>query len=175
MLTRTSVERTSVDEAGGSGASAEAGASGTSADEGGGSGTSDEAGGSDTSDDGGGPATSGGADLSGLVDDDSARPQPSRLASLLDPPEPSRTWRRVRTPVLGWAGLGLVVLVGAGSGGVSGAAVMFGLYAAAVGAVAVARGRVGWAHLRTRTGGGATCGVAVMALVVGVSMAPATA
>jgi len=50
---------------------------------------------------------------------------------------------------LGWGGLALVVLIGALSFGFSGATMTFGLFALVVGAIALARGRVGWARWET--------------------------
>ena len=50
---------------------------------------------------------------------------------------------------LGWGGLALVVLIGALSFGFSGATMTFGLFALVVGAIVLARGRVGWARWET--------------------------
>jgi hypothetical protein len=69
----------------------------------------------------------------------------------------------------GWGGLALTVLLGALSGGFSGAAVMLGWFALVVGVIALARGRVGWARLASRAAGGVAVGAAVVLLIVGVA------
>lgn len=77
--------------------------------------------------------------------------------------------------IFGWGGLGAVVLLGAATGGFSGAAMFFGLYSAVVGIIALARGRVGWARLGTRAAGGAACGIAFVAVIASALTAPSTA
>jgi hypothetical protein len=72
----------------------------------------------------------------------------------------------------GWGGLAVAVLFAALTSGFSGAAMMFGLFALVVGVVALARGRVGWARLGSRAGGGAALGVALVAMTVGAIAAP---
>lgn len=67
----------------------------------------------------------------------------------------------------GWGGLCLVALLGASSSGVSGLFSLCGTYLLAVAVVALIRGRVGWAHLRTRAAGAAALGTAVALTLVG--------
>jgi hypothetical protein len=66
----------------------------------------------------------------------------------------------------GWGGLCLVALVGAASSGVGGLLTMSGVYVVVVALVALVRGRVRWARLRTRAAGGVALGVA-MAVAIG--------
>lgn len=84
-----------------------------------------------------------------------------------------------KAALFGWGGLALVVLIGALSSGFSGAVVMLGVFALAVGVIALARGRVGWARLGSRASGGVAIAAALALLIVGgitapPSMAPAS-
>ncbi len=73
------------------------------------------------------------------------------------PPSPTRQRNVSASQIFGWGGAAGMILIGFASG-VGGALVMGGLYAFLVALVALIRGRVRWAHLRTR-------GVAAVALV----------
>lgn len=75
--------------------------------------------------------------------------------------------RAVVASWLGWGGLGLAALVGAASSGVSGLFTLGGTYLLVVALIALVRGRVGWAQLRTRVAGGAALGAAVALTLVG--------
>ncbi len=78
--------------------------------------------------------------------------------------------RPARTGVVswfGWGGLCLVALLGAATSGVSGFFVLSGTYVLVVALIALVRGRVAWAHLRTRAAGAAALGAAVVLTVVG--------
>jgi Excalibur calcium-binding domain/Protein of unknown function (DUF1524) len=68
---------------------------------------------------------------------------------------------------IGWGGLGLTALLGAASSGVSGLFTLSACYVFVVAVVALVRGRVPWARLRTRAAGGAALGVAVALGAVG--------
>src|SRR5512141_357668 len=72
---------------------------------------------------------------------------------------------------VGWGGLCLVALLGAASSGVSGLFTLSGLYMSVVAVVALVRGRVPWARLRSRAAGGAALGVAVALAFVGAATA----
>jgi hypothetical protein len=74
----------------------------------------------------------------------------------------------------GWGGLALAFLIGALSGGFSGAVIMLGLFALVVGVIALARGRVSWARLGSRAAGGVAIGAAFALLTVGAIAAPST-
>jgi hypothetical protein len=69
--------------------------------------------------------------------------------------------------LIGWGGLGLTALLGAATSGVSGLFSLAGFYVFVVAVVALVRGRVPWARLRTRAAGGAALGVAIALAVVG--------
>ncbi|HET7823602.1 MAG TPA: DUF1524 domain-containing protein [Ornithinibacter sp.] len=69
--------------------------------------------------------------------------------------------------LFGWGGLGLTALLGAATSGVSGLFSLAGFYVFVVAVVALVRGRVPWARLRTRAAGGAALGVAIALAVVG--------
>jgi hypothetical protein len=73
----------------------------------------------------------------------------------------------------GWGGLALVALMGARISGFSGAAIMIGLFALVVGVIALARGRVRWAHLGSRAAGAAALVAALVAMTIGAIAAPA--
>ncbi|HEV7172290.1 MAG TPA: hypothetical protein VGN50_05270, partial [Pedococcus sp.] len=75
----------------------------------------------------------------------------------------------------GWGGLTLAVLVGAASSGVSGAAIMFATFALVVALVSLVRGRVDWAHLRSRGAGTVALGASLLAFTLGAVAAPAPA
>ena len=74
---------------------------------------------------------------------------------------------------LGWGCLGFVVLLGAVSSGLSGAADMFGMFALVVSLVVLVRGRVGWAHLRRRAASWIALAAAFAAFTVSGLAAPA--
>ena len=68
---------------------------------------------------------------------------------------------------LGWGGLCLVALLGAASGGMSGMFSLSAVYVFVVAGIALVRGRVPWARLRSRAAGGAALGVAIALAFVG--------
>jgi hypothetical protein len=75
----------------------------------------------------------------------------------------------------GWGGLALVALIGALSSGLSGAAIMLGLFALVVGMIALARGHVSWARLGSRAAGGvAVCAAVVLLVLGGITAPPST-
>lgn len=80
-----------------------------------------------------------------------------------------------KAAAFGWGGLALTALLGALSSGLSGAAIMAGLFALVVGVIAMARGRVGWARLGNRAAGGVAIGAALALLTIGAVAAPPTA
>ena len=80
-----------------------------------------------------------------------------------------------KAAAFGWGGLALTALLGALSSGLSGAAIMAGLFALVVGVIAMARGRVGWARLGNRAVGGVVIGAAFALLTIGAVAAPPTA
>ncbi|GAB3436524.1 hypothetical protein GCM10027517_06750 [Phycicoccus ginsengisoli] len=73
---------------------------------------------------------------------------------------------------LGWVGLAVVARLGFASGGPSGALVLTGAYVLVVAVVALLRGRVGWARLRSRPAGGVALAAALALLVAGGATAP---
>jgi len=77
-----------------------------------------------------------------------------------------------KAALFGWGGLAFVVLSGALGSGFSGAVGALGLFGLVVGLIALARGRVGWARLRSRAAGGVAVGVALALLMVGGMTAP---
>jgi hypothetical protein len=77
-----------------------------------------------------------------------------------------------KAALFGWGGLALVVLSGALGSGFSGGVGALGLFGLVVGLIALARGRVGWARLRSRAAGGVAVGVALALLMVGGMTAP---
>jgi len=79
------------------------------------------------------------------------------------------------TAAFGWGGLTLAGVIGAISSGFSGAAMMLGFFALVVGVIALARGRVGWAGLRSRTTGGVVLGASMIIITVGALAPPPTA
>lgn len=80
--------------------------------------------------------------------------------------------RRGLADRLGWGALALAVLVGALSGGVSGAASMFAMFALIVGLIALVRGQVAWARIRSRAAAAGVLAVSVVALTIGANAAP---
>ena len=100
---------------------------------------------------------SGGATDAGLVgvSGEVAEPAEGRTRSV-----PVSAW-------LGWSALFLVAVLGAATSGVSGLAILSGLFVAVVAVVALIRGRVRWAHLRSRAAGGAALAAAVALFAVG--------
>lgn len=72
---------------------------------------------------------------------------------------------------LGWAGLLLLGLLGAVSSGVSGLLILTGLYVLVVAVIALIRGRVRWARIRTRPAGGMALTVALGLLIAGAATA----
>jgi hypothetical protein len=68
---------------------------------------------------------------------------------------------------MGWGGLTLTGALGAASSGVSGLMILTALYVLVVAAVALARGRVGWAHLRGRAPAGGAVAVALLLAGIG--------
>ena len=68
---------------------------------------------------------------------------------------------------IGGGGLALVAGLGAASSGVSGLFSLAGFYVFVVAVVALVRGRVRWARLRSRAAGGAALGVAIALAFVG--------
>lgn len=73
----------------------------------------------------------------------------------------------------GWGGLMVAVLLGAAGTGLSGAVMAIAMFALVVGLVGVLRGRVRWAHLRTRTAAAVTLAGSLVAFTVGAVAAPA--
>lgn len=73
-----------------------------------------------------------------------------------------------------WGTLALTALIGAVRSGFSGVAMMLGSFALVVGVIALARGRVGWARLRSRTAGGIVLGASLIFMTVGWAAAPPT-
>ena len=67
----------------------------------------------------------------------------------------------------GWVGAGLVVLLGAASGGLSGMLILSGVYVFVVAVVALVRGGVAWARLRSRAAAAGALGVALAMTAVG--------
>lgn len=82
-------------------------------------------------------------------------------------PVPGRTRSVPVSAWLGWSALFLVAVLGAATSGVSGLVILSGLFVAVVAVVALIRGRVGWAHLRSRAAGGAALAAAVALFAVG--------
>jgi hypothetical protein len=80
-----------------------------------------------------------------------------------------------KAAAFGWGGLALTALIGGLSSGLSGAAILAGLFALVLGAIALARGRVGWARLGNRAAGGAVIGAALALLTIGALAAPPAA
>ncbi len=80
---------------------------------------------------------------------------------------PGQASRVAMVSWLGWGGLGLVAVVGAAGSGVSGFFTLGGTYLFVVALIALVRGRVGWAHLRTRGAGALALGAAVALTLVG--------
>ncbi|MHA3838273.1 GmrSD restriction endonuclease domain-containing protein [Terrabacter sp. AAH1] len=80
--------------------------------------------------------------------------------------------RAARAPLWGWGGLAVSGLLGLTSG-VGGVLLFAGLFAFVVGVVAVARGRVAWAHLATRASGAVALVGALVAMLIGVANIPA--
>jgi len=72
----------------------------------------------------------------------------------------------------GWGGLTLLVLIGALSSGLSGAAMMFGLFAFIVGVIALIRGQIGWARLPSRAAAAGVLAGSIVAFTVGAVTAP---
>jgi len=66
----------------------------------------------------------------------------------------------------GWGGLEFVVLSGAVGSGFSGAMAAYGLFAFVVAVIALVRGQVGWARLRSRAAGGAALAVALVLITI---------
>lgn len=101
----------------------------------------------------------------------------------LAPPAVAAVLRRVLSLVqsrggladrLGWGGLALAVLVGAITGGFSGAAAMAGWFVLIVGLVALLRGGVRWARLGSRARGGAAVAGGLVAITIAGSPGPAS-
>ena len=74
--------------------------------------------------------------------------------------------------VVGWGGLILFALLGL-TAGFSGVLTLAGVYAFVVAVIALARGRVRWAHLPSRAIGGIALVGSIVAMSVGGAMAPA--
>ncbi len=74
----------------------------------------------------------------------------------------------------GWGSLALAVLIGAIGSGFSGAAMALGFCALVLGVIALTRGRVGWARLRSRAAGGVAIGASMIILTVGALAPPTT-
>lgn len=72
----------------------------------------------------------------------------------------------------GWGGLAVSALLGLTSG-VGGALLFAGLFAFVVAVVALARGRVGWAHLATRASGAAVLVASIVVMSIGAANIPA--
>ena len=88
-------------------------------------------------------------------------------------PGPSHAVRGGLANWFGWGGLCLVALLGAAGSGIGGFFVLSGMYVFVVAVVALIRGRVGWARLRTRAAGGVAFGVAMAFTFVGAATADA--
>ena len=93
---------------------------------------------------------------------DSSAPEPVSAA-----PTKVASW-------LGWGGLCLMALLGVTTSGVSGFFAFSGVYLFVVAVIALIRGNVGWAHLRTRAAGATALGAAVALTIVGGATASPT-
>ncbi|MGO4596921.1 HNH endonuclease family protein [Terrabacter sp. 2RAF25] len=80
--------------------------------------------------------------------------------------------RAPKASLLGWGGLTVCALLGLTSG-VGGALLFAGLFTFVVAAVALARGRVRWAHLASRSSGVAALVASIAAMSIGVANMPA--
>ncbi len=78
---------------------------------------------------------------------------------------------RTRGGQVGWGAVGLVAALGAVSGGAGGALVLGGLAILMVAGVALARGSLAWAGLRSRRMAALAAGAGVMAMGVGTAVA----
>ena len=74
----------------------------------------------------------------------------------------------------GWGGLTLAGVIGVIRSGLSGAAMMLGLFALVVAVIALARGQVGWARLGSRAAGGVALGASMITIAVGALAPPPT-
>lgn len=77
----------------------------------------------------------------------------------------------IRLRRLAWIGFALVVLLAGVASGVSGALLVLGLSGLAVAVVALVRGHVDWARVRSRRAGSVVGGAAVVALIAGAASA----
>ncbi|NYG07478.1 hypothetical protein BJ986_001965 [Phycicoccus badiiscoriae] len=77
-----------------------------------------------------------------------------------------------KAAAFGWGGLALTAVIGALSSGFSGAAILAGLFTFVLGVIALARGRIGWARLRSRGAAGVVIGAALALLTIGAVAAP---
>lgn len=78
------------------------------------------------------------------------------------------------TAAFGWGGLTFAGVIGAIRSGFSGAAMMLGFFSLVVGVIALVRGRVGWAGLRSRTAGGVVLAASMIFMTVGALAPPPT-
>ena len=74
----------------------------------------------------------------------------------------------------GWGGLLVLALLGMASSGVSGLFILSGIYVLVVGVVALFRGQVTWARIRTRAAAGIVTGGAIVLTMVGGATATPT-
>jgi len=103
----------------------------------------------------------------GIPDDRTAGPTMGRE------PLPGSGHRRFcAADFIGWGSLALVALLGAMTSGLSGAAVMLGLFLLIVAGLALIRGQVAWARLGSRAAGGAALAAALGFMTVGAVTAP---
>lgn len=101
--------------------------------------------------------------------------QPNPAASATQPSLAAGPAGRARVPAwFGWGGLVVVALLGAVSSGVSGVFSLAGVYLFVVAVIALVRGRVSWARLRSRAAGAGTLGVALALTAVGGATATPT-
>lgn len=78
------------------------------------------------------------------------------------------------TAAFGWGGLTFAGVIGAIRSGFSGATMTLGFFALVVGVIALARGRVGWAGLRSRTAGGVVLAASMIIMTIGALAPPPT-
>ena len=101
--------------------------------------------------------------------------QPNPAAAATQPSVSAGPAGRAGVPAwFGWGGLVVVALLGAVSSGVSGFFSLAGVYLFVVAVIALVRGRVSWARLRSRGAGAGTLGGALALTAVGGATATPT-
>lgn len=100
--------------------------------------------------------------------------QPARTTSSPSAPRPVGRAQRGVAWWLGWGGLLLLALLGMASSGVSGLFILAGMYVLVVAVVALFRGHVTWARIRTRATAGIVTGGAIVLTMVGGATATPT-